>query len=132
MTPEEQNVMQDFDALIWGIVSEIDQKKTSLFVQKNAYKYSEPKKKIAKINDLGYKYYVCMFKNIEPNDSIEIWSAIFGDPNKWVDGIADMGYNGMLIKKESVPKKTVKELFKKMLTNYGIDDKSIKQALKSL
>jgi hypothetical protein len=132
MTTEEQNVMQDFDALTWELISEINSKKTSLFVQKSAYKYPNPKNKIEKIEDLGYKYYVCMFKSSNPNETVEVWSAIFGDPNHWVDKIADMGYNGMLVKKESVSEKAVKKLFKKTLINYGVEEKAIKLALKTL
>jgi hypothetical protein len=73
-----------------------------------------------------------MFKSSNPNETVEVWSAIFGDPNHWVDKIADMGYNGMLVKKESVSEKAVKKLFKKTLINYGVEEKAIKLALKTL
>lgn len=127
----DTEIMENFDALLWGLVPIFDNKEWQLCVQKNAFKYSN-RKKAEMIDDLGYKYYVCMFKNEKPNDTVEVWSAIFGDPHKWVDKIADMGYNGVLIKKESVSKKTVREVIKKLLTNYGVEEKNIKLALKQV
>lgn len=131
ISSKDQEIMENFDALLWGLVPDLSKKIPHILVQKNAFKYSNGKK-VEKIEDLGYKYYVCMFKNDHPNDSVEVWSGILGDPHKWVDNMADMGYNGVLIKKESVPKKTAKEVVKKLLTNYGVDTKAIKLALKQI
>lgn len=133
LSATEQQIFEDFDGLIWGLVQEIKKEKVSNYVLKNAYKYKykQAKKNIEKIEDLGYKYYVCMMKKDKP-ESIEVWSAILGDPNSWVDKIADLGYNGMMIKKDSLPKKEVKNLFKKMLLNFKFEEKVINVALKSL
>lgn len=122
---DSKQVFDNFDALIWGLVEEVQKDRTILSVMKQAFKSNKP----AHPTDLGFKYRICTFKT---NQSIEFVSAIVGDPQNYIDRMSRLGYNGIMIKHDAIPARASKKMLKSMLSNYGYDEKVIRSVLKQV
>jgi len=74
-------------------------------------------------DDLGFKYHVLTYK--EDKTEAEVMRAYIGDVAFFINNHARAGYNGLMVKNKSIPKKYIKEMFKKILTNWEFSDKII-------
>lgn len=126
----EEKVIENCDAVMWGTWKEDanSESKTVMTFFKHIKKSSS-----VKPTEMGYKYNVLIFREINEND-IELFSAILGDPAGYVERIGKLGYHGILYKNSLKPTKAIKNVFKTLLTGYGFKkacvDRVIKETVK--
>lgn len=115
------------DGALWYIDNK--QKNGKLFqeVESTIYKYSN---KNFKPDDLGFKYHALTFRT-DKSDAGVI-SAYIGDVGQFINNHVSAGYNGLLVKSKAVPKKTIKEMFRRILTNWQFDEKEIRSIVKQV
>ncbi len=111
-----------------GVLWHLDQKENHYEIDATLYRYIDKK---TEPSDLGYKYHVLTFKSEDPN-SPEVLSAYIGDIAHFVKNHASAGYHGVMVKDKSVPKKTVKQMFKSVLTNFSFPSNIIRSVIKQV
>jgi hypothetical protein len=121
---KEQEVINNCDAVIWAAVrlenGEVD----------NLMNFFRSNNNIQP-TDLGHKYNILTYKQgIE--ESIEVFSAIIGDPRNYVDRLCKAGYNGIMFKQNSCKRKEMKDIFRSSMINWGFSEKAAKAAIKQL
>jgi len=104
-----------------GALWHIEKSETSIEIDSTLYKYQD--KTIAP-DDLGYKYHILTYKE-DDHSSAEVLCAYIGDVRYFIDNHAKAGYNGLMVKHKSIPKKTIKEMFGKVLSNWQFPSKAI-------
>jgi hypothetical protein len=125
ITEDDQNIINNFDTMIWSIVEEDKGDRIEVSCVKQAFKSDRN----VKPTDLGHKYCICLFKD---NDDAEITNAIIGDPDEYISRLARLGYHGMMIKDKTVSAATSKKMLKVMLSTSGFNDNSIRSILKGV
>jgi hypothetical protein len=111
-----------------GVLWHLDQKETHYEIDATLYRYVDKK---TEPSELGYKYYVLTFKAEDPN-SAEVLAAYIGDVGYFVKNHASAGYNGVMVKDKSVPKKTVKQMFNAVLTNFHFPSNIIRSVVRQV
>lgn len=111
-----------------GVLWYSNLKENYIDVDATVYRYLD---KTIKPDDLGYKYHVLTFKEADP-DSTEVMTAYIGDVSYFVNTRASLGYNGLMVKHKSIPKKSIREMFSKVLNNWKFPQKIIRSAIKEL
>ena len=111
-----------------GVVWHLDQKEDHYEIDATLYRYIDKK---TEPSDLGYKYHVLTFKTEDP-DSAEVLAAYIGDVGYFVKNHASAGYNGVMVKDKSVPKKTVKQMFNAVLTNFHFPSNVIRSVVRQV
>jgi len=83
--------------------------------------------------ELGHKFNIVLFDKLSPTEKdVELFTAILGDPKGYVERMGKAGYHGMVVKQKScVRSKEAKEIFAKVLFNYGFEPKLIKKVIKA-
>lgn len=112
------------DGVVWNVVEE----NNFMNVDATVYRYVDRK---IQPDELGFKYYILTFKNEDP-ESTEVISAYIGDVAYFVNNRAKLGYNGVMVKNKSVPKKTIREMFNTVLTNWAFPDKIIRSVIRQV
>ncbi len=112
------------DGALWHVTKENDCDNIDSSIYSYQDKYIEP-------DELGYKYHVLTYKENDYN-SAEILCAYIGDVQYFINNHAKAGYNGMMVKDKSVPKKTIKNMFKAILVNWRFPDNTIKLLVKQV
>lgn len=120
-------MIQDYEGCD-GVLWYVDQKQDRIDVDATVYRYQD---KTIGPDELGYKYHVLTFKDQDPN-STEVLTAYIGDISHFVNVRASLGYNGLMVKHKSVPKKTIKEMFAKVLTSFEFPVRIINSAKKQI
>lgn len=111
-----------------GVLWNLDHKENYYEIEATLYRYVD---RTTKPNDLGYKYHILAFKSEDLN-SAEVLSAYIGDVEHFVKNYASAGYHGIMVKDKSVPKKTIREMFNAVLTNWAFPDKIIRSVVKQV
>jgi len=111
-----------------GVVWHLDQKEDHYEIDATLYRYIDKK---TEPSDLGYKYHVLTFKTEDP-DSAEVLAAYIGDIGYFVKNHASAGYNGVMVKDKSVPKKTIKQMFNAVLTNFSFPSNIIRSVVRQV
>ena len=119
-----QKEFESCDGAIWHI----NQGKDCAEIESTIYNYNDRR---IKPDDLGYKYHVLTYKENDHN-SAEVLCAYIGDVKHFIDNHAKAGYNGMMVKDRVMPKKTIKEIFKVILSNWQFPATTIKQVVKQV
>lgn len=119
-----QNEFESCDGALWHIVSNAD----STEIESTIYNYQD---KYIKPDELGYKYHVLTYKE---NDygSAEVLCAYIGDVKHFIDNHGKAGYNGMMVKNKVIPKKDIKQMFRKILSNWQFPEITIKEVVKQV
>lgn len=120
---KEKELIQNCDAVVWFSYKDETGTNTKMTFMKSA--------KQVKPTELGYKYSILMFKERDAK-SIDIFSAIIGDPQAYVTRVGNLGYHGLMLKHKSCTKKDIKVLFQSTLDNWGFSKLQIANVLKSL
>jgi len=108
---------------LWYIDSNQDQ----IDVDTTIYRYVD---RVLEPDELGFKYHILTYK--EDKSEAEVLKAYIGDVGFFIKNHARAGYNGLMVKNKCIPKKTVKEMFKKILTNWEFSDKMIRGVIKQV
>jgi hypothetical protein len=111
-----------------GVLWNLEQKEDSYEIDATLYRYTD---RTSKPSDLGYKYHVLTFKT-EDHSSPEVLSAYIGDIAYFVKNHAAAGYHGVMVKDKSVPKKTIKQMFKSVLTNFEFPSNIIRSVVRQV
>lgn len=119
------NEYDNCDGALWYV--DLTQEKENREVDSTIYRYEDRK---VEPDELGYKYHVLTYK--EDRSEAEVMSAYIGDVKHFICNHASAGYNGLMVKNKIVPKKDVKEMFKKILTNWEFSDKMIRSVVKQV
>ena len=112
------------DGALWHVV----QNEHSAEVDSTVYNYND---RFVQPEDLGYKYHVLTYKEND-HSSAEVMFAYIGDVKHFIDNHAKAGYNGMMVKHKIMPKKTIKEIFKAILSNWQFPDNTIREVMKQV
>ena len=96
-------------------------------VDSTIYRYQDRK---VEPDELGFKYHVLTYK--QDKSEAEVLSAYIGDVAFFINNHARAGYNGLLVKNKSIPKKDIKEMFRRVLTNWDFSDKMIRSLVKQV
>ena len=116
------------DGALWAVEYITNEEGRQLNVHSNLFRYVD---KDIPPDDLGYQFHILTFKDEKP-ESIEFVLAYIGDVQYFIDNNSRAGYNGMMVKSKTTPKRTVKKIFGKILSNYKFSDKQIRFALKQI
>ena len=122
-----ENKFENCDGALWSIDEYEEEKETIKEINSTVFRYEESK---AEPDDLGFKYHILTFK--KESNTIEIVSAYIGDVKYFIDNQAKAGYNGMMVKSKATPKKTIKKIFERVLSNFKFPESQIKSALKQV
>ena len=123
----EKDQFENCDGVLWGLNKVSVDKEEFVEMNSTIFKYQE---KEIEPDDLGFKYHVLTFK--EDKSYAETVSAYIGDLKYFIDNQAKAGYNGMVVRSKTTPKKTVKKIFEKVLSNFNFPQNQIKQVLKEV
>lgn len=121
------NEFEGCDGALWHVEITIDQNEIKHEVDSTIYRYND---KFVEPDELGYMYHVLTYK--EDKSEAEVLKAYIGDVAHFINNHARAGYNGLMVKNKSVPKKDVKEMFKKILTNWDFSPKIINAVVKQV
>lgn len=123
----KKNEFDGCDGALWYV--EITKKNDELMheVDSTIYRYNDIK---VEPDDLGFYYHVLTYK--EDKSGAEILSAYIGDVGHFINNHARAGYNGLLVKSKVMPKKTIKEMFTRVLSNWEFSPKLIRNLVKQV
>lgn len=128
MIPKTIKDLDKFDGILWA--SETSENDDEKIVQVKAMGYKFENRKPKPPDDLGYKYDILTWNNTQ--DSGEFMSAYIGDIRQFLDNYTSIGYSGLMLKSKSVPKKTIRRMFRSILENHNTSKKKIKEILNQL
>jgi hypothetical protein len=111
-----------------GVLWHLDRQENRYEIDATVYRYVD---KQLEPSDLGYKYHVLTFK-AEDHSSPEVLVAYIGDVAHFIRNQASAGYYGVMVKDKSVPKKTIKEMFKSVLTNFEFPSNIIRSVVRQV
>lgn len=115
---------ENCDGALWHV----DRKEDSIEVDSTIYKYEHRE---FTPDELGYKYHILTYKEGEEN-SIEVMSAYIGDVRRFIDNYSKAGYNGLMVKNKAIPKKDIREMFKRVLSNWQFPKAKINSIIKQV
>lgn len=115
------------DGALWYVEVTEDKNEIRHEVDSTIYRYQD---RVIKPDDLGYQYHILTYK--EDRSEAEVMKAYIGDVAFFINNHARAGYHGMMVKDKSIPKKTIKEMFKKILTNWEFSDTMIRSVIKQV
>jgi len=121
------NEFEGCDGALWHVEVKVEENEVKHEVDSTIYRYND---KYIEPDELGFMYHVLRYK--EDKTDAEVLSAYIGDVSHFVTNHAKAGYNGLLVKTKSVPKKTIKEMFRKILTNWEFSPKIISAVIKQV
>ena len=110
------------DGALWGIVVKETKEEVVKEVATTIYNFKD---KNIKPGDLGFKYSILTLKET----NAEYVQAYIGDVGSFITNQARAGWSGLMVKNGIVPKKTVKQMFKTVLTNSNFEDKFVRSIL---
>jgi len=119
-----QKEFDSCDGALWHVVQAEDVAEVDSTVYSYKDKYIEP-------DDLGYKYHILTYKE-DDHDSAEVLCAYIGDVKHFIDNYAKAGYNGMMVKDKAIPKKDIKQMFRKILSNWEFPANTIKEVVRQV
>ena len=114
------------DGALWHVIH--DESGENIKIDSTLYRYED---KSLQPDELGFKYHVLTFKE-EDHTSAEVLTAYIGDVRHFIDNHGKAGYNGVMVKFKSIPKKTIKQMFLAVLANWKFPDKTIRAVLKGV
>ena len=112
------------DGVLWNLKNIEDQCDVNATVYHYVDRNIQP-------DDLGFKYYILTFKDEDP-ESVEVITAYIGDVEYFVQTRAKLGYHGVMVKHKSVPKKTIRDMFNIVLTNWQFPNKVIRSVVRQV
>lgn len=124
MDQKQKELIENCDAVVWASVVDEEGSQETLM---NFFRV----KNNVKPTDLGYKYSIMTFKQ-GVVESIDIFSAIIGDPQHYAERMGGLGYNGIMFKQKSCKKTEMRDIFAQSLKNWGFEEKQTKVLLKQL
>jgi len=119
-----QKEFDSCDGALWHVTQENDFAEVDSTVYRYENKHIEP-------DELGYKYHVLTYKE-DDHGSAEVLCAYIGDVKHFIDNHAKAGYNGMMVKDKAIPKRDIKEMFRRILSNWQFPASTIKQVVKQV
>lgn len=122
----ESDTVANCDGAFWYLTTETTANSENTVLNTDFYKFKNGTKAVA--TEIGYKYNILLFKENE----VEYTKAVLGDPHGYISRLGKMGYNGLLVKVDSVPKKTFKQMVQKVMGDFSISDTEIKNVLKQV
>lgn len=120
----ERDTVENCDGAFWYLTTETTANSENIILNTDFYKF---KNKVV-ATEVGFKYNILLFNENE----VEYTKAVLGDPHGYISRLAKMGYNGLLVKVDSVPKKTLKQMVQKVMGDFSIPDAEIKNVLKQV
>lgn len=124
MDQKQKELIENCDAVVWAAVTTEEGDQETLM---NFFKVQNK----LQPTDLGYKYNILTFKQ-GVEDSIELFTAIIGDPKNYVERLGNAGYNGIMLKQNSCKRKEMKDVFKGSLLNWGFSEKKAKEVMRQI
>jgi hypothetical protein len=121
------NEFDGCDGALWYVEVTQENNEIRHEVDSTIYNYQD---KQVEPDELGFKYHILTYK--EDRTEAEVIRAYIGDVGFFIRNHARAGYNGLMVKNKCIPKKTVKEMFKKILTNWEFSDKMIRNVIKQV
>lgn len=121
---QEKEVIANCDAIVFGSYQHQSDMHTlmTFFRTKNKIEPTE----------CGHKFNILLFDRLSPVEKdIEMFTAILGDPKGYVERMGKFGYHGLVVKQKACKKKEIIEVFKKVLFQYGFEEKLIRKILKT-
>lgn len=119
----EVELIANCDAIIFGSYQQEANVHTIMTFMKTKNKV-EP-------TECGHKFSILLFDRLSPTEKdIEIFTAILGDPKGYVERMGKSGYHGLVVKQNACKHKKVKEVFHRVLFNYGFEEKLIRKVLR--
>ena len=121
------NEFDGCDGALWYVEVKEEDFEIKHEVDSTIYRYQD---RNIQPDELGFQYHVLTYK--EDKTEAEVMKAYIGDVSFFISNHARAGYNGLMVKNKSVPKKDVKEMFKRILTNWQFPDKIIRSVVKQV
>ena len=121
------NEFDGCDGALWYVEVKKDEYEETHEVDSTIYRYQD---RHVEPDELGFKYHILTYK--EDKSEAEVMRAYIGDVAFFINNHARAGYNGLMVKNKSIPKKDVKEMFKKILTNWQFPDRIIRTVIKQV
>ena len=121
------NEFDGCDGALWYVEVKEEDFEIKHEVDSTIYRYQD---RNIQPDELGFKYHILTYK--EDKTEAEVIRAYIGDVAFFINNHARAGYNGLMVKNKSIPKKDVKEMFKKILTNWEFSDTMIRSVIKQV
>lgn len=123
---EQSEVIANCDAIVFGsYLKEATVHTVMTFMQTKQGNKVEP-------TEMGHKFNILLFSKICPKEEeVEMFTAILGDPKAYVERMGKAGYHGLVVKQKACKHKDAKDVFWKVLYNYGFEEKLIKKVIKA-
>lgn len=118
------NEFEGCDGALWYVTAKKVGDEIQCEVDSTIYNYKDRK---VEPDELGFYYHILTYK--EDRSEVETLSAYIGDVAYFISNHAKAGYNGLIVKNKSVPKKDIKQMFKKILTNWEFSPKIIRETI---
>ena len=116
--------LEGCDGVLWYATYNQD----SYDVEATIYRYKD---RFTEPNELGFKYYILTYKEDDEN-SPEIMAAYIGDIHHFITNHVKAGYHGLMVKDKVIPKKDIKGMFKKILSNWSFPDSVIRSVIRQV
>lgn len=114
------------DGALWYV--KLNGQDGNLEIDSTVYRYQD---RTIQPDDLGFKYHILTFRE-EDNSSAEVLTAYIGDVRHFIDNHGKAGYNGVMVKDKSIPKKTVRQMFELILSRWNFPQKTIRAIIKAV
>lgn len=114
------------DGALWYV--KLNEQDGNLEIDSTVYRYQD---RTIQPDDLGFKYHILTFRE-EDNSSAEVLTAYIGDVRHFIDNHGKAGYNGVMVKDKSIPKKTVRQMFELILSRWNFPQKTIRTIIKAV
>jgi hypothetical protein len=128
MIPPNIKDLDRFDGILWATEKREIGSDIAIGIKAMGYKFEN--KKPSKPDDLGFKYNILTWNDTP--DSGEFISAYIGDIRQFLDNYASLCYSGLMVKVKSVPKRTLKKMFRALLENRNTSKKKVNEILKQV
>ena len=116
------------DGALWHVDTIVEKNEIRQELDSTVYKYVDKK---LKPDVLGFKYHILTYKGGD-TDSAEVMCAYIGDIQHFISNYAKAGYNGMMVKNKVIPKRDVRAMFEKILSNWQFPNNKIKELIKQV
>lgn len=123
---EASEVIVNCDVIVFGSYQQESNVHTVMtFLQSKRGQKIEP-------TECGHKFNIVLFDKISPKEAdVDLFTAILGDPRGYVERMGKAGYHGLVVKQKACKTKELKDMFTKILFQYGFEDKLIKKVIKA-
>jgi hypothetical protein len=114
------------DGAYWYFTTRKNDKEENVIQNTDFYKFNNKKK--IEPTECGYIYNILLLRK----DEVEYTKAVIGDAKGYIERMGKIGYSGLLVKDQVIPKKTIRSMIRRVLETISHPEKEIKLLLQQV